>query len=427
MAEIKIKPLNSIDLEQLVIGAVLVQPHLLASVPDLRPEHFSHPLHGKVFEVAKAMRDADDRINPVTVADRMAGLPMLEDAGGKGYLTKLAATAGITAGASVANYASGIIDTYGRGQIQDALVQALNDLEASPFDQPTESIAGKIAKILDDVAHNQSAKSIKTVSDVVEEMIASAEQIGAPISTGLPRIDAALDGGLYRGNLYGFMARMKTGKTLMLAQLAYNVALANHRVLYIAGEMGARQIEARNLSRFTHERQSRFRGDSLKDPMLQQRMRAWAQKMGDSLLYQDAQGLTLSKLKAMIDSAVHLHKIEAFCLDYWQLVNPDDPRMNRTEHLDRVAQWLAETCKRHSIVGIVAGQTNREGQARFGDGLAMAADVCFDICRPDDTSSSDRWLEMRQTRYTAWNDVGSETQPSYRIAENGSHLEELPA
>jgi predicted ATP-dependent serine protease len=89
-----------------------------------------------------------------------------------------------------------------------------------------------------------------------------------------------------------------------------------------------------------------------------------------------------------------------------------------------VAQWLADYCRQQDIFCVVMGQVNREGNARGGDGLNMACDQLYEICRPENNANS-RWLEMKATRYTKWVDVGTESSPTYRISDEGTHFEQI--
>ena len=419
-------PLENLEAEQLVLGSLLLRNGGLAKIPDLQPGHFVEPVHQRLFSAIRAAWQEGQLANPVTLKAAFDSDADLKALGGAQYLARIAACAGFAV--SVVDYATALIDLHGRRELARICAETLAALEfGTVITNPVVGMAAAVAAAADGVINQQSGNRIKTCAEIVDQMIAESSKIGEPISTGYARMDEAMDGGMLRGKLYAFMARQKTGKTMVLGSLALNLALAGHKTLFIAAEMGAQEIELRNLARVTHQTQPELRKGAREDEETQQRMRNWAAKMQDHLLYASEPSLTLSRLKTLIESAVYLYRIEAVVLDYWQLVSADDPRRGKTQHLDEVAQWLAAVAKRHNIVVIVAGQTNRDGKMRDGDGLANACDLCLEICRPDDYTSRDRWLEMRQSRYTRWRDVGDEKDPSYRITENGSHMEELPA
>ncbi len=70
------------------------------------------------------------------------------------------------------------------------------------------------------------------------------------ISTGIPSLDKALGGGLYPC-IHVLGAMPATGKSTLAVQIAENVALAGHDVLYFGMEMSKEAIVSRSLSKLT--------------------------------------------------------------------------------------------------------------------------------------------------------------------------------
>lgn len=70
------------------------------------------------------------------------------------------------------------------------------------------------------------------------------------IETKFANFDAALDGGLYPG-LYVLGAISSMGKTSLMLQLADQIAAQGHNVLYFTLEMGAHELIAKSLSRYS--------------------------------------------------------------------------------------------------------------------------------------------------------------------------------
>lgn len=78
-----------------------------------------------------------------------------------------------------------------------------------------------------------------------------AASVNTPtISTGFPKLDALLDGGLYEG-LYTCGAISSLGKTTFCIQIADNVAQQGHDVLIFSLEMARSQLMAKSISRHT--------------------------------------------------------------------------------------------------------------------------------------------------------------------------------
>jgi len=84
--------------------------------------------------------------------------------------------------------------------------------------------------------------------DTFNESIRNKDK-NKPVSTGIKRLDDALDGGLYRKNLVILGAMSSLGKTTLALQIADNVALQGEDVLIFSLEMSKEELIAKSLSR----------------------------------------------------------------------------------------------------------------------------------------------------------------------------------
>lgn len=261
-----------------------------------------------------------------------------------------------------------------------------------------------------------------TDKDITLQIIEDIKSNKQPTSTGLNSLDRAMDGGLYPGKSYGFLARMKVGKTTLAATISYNLAVNNRKHLFICGEMGAKEIHQRMLARYAEAFPSAFRTDYQNNPAFQLKLVEYTRTTSESLIYQNAPGLTFDQLKDYVTTAVYKDKIEGFILDYWQLVKGKG-KTGMTEHLDEVAQWIADYSRLTGIWNITTGQHNREGEPRFGDGLKLAFDQVYTLHR-EDLSGDEAWLEMTDNRYTRWANIGSKESAGLYMIEKGPYFAE---
>src|SRR5262249_46639501 len=88
---------HNIQVEQALLGAVLLNNNVLAGIPSLQPGHFFESFHGTIFDVARTMHAAGRAANPVTLKSALPaeheiihGLTLSE------YLARLAAEATTT-------------------------------------------------------------------------------------------------------------------------------------------------------------------------------------------------------------------------------------------------------------------------------------------------------------------------------------------
>lgn len=72
-------------------------------------------------------------------------------------------------------------------------------------------------------------------------------------------------------------------------------------------------------------------------------------------------------------------------------------------------------------------QINQDGNTRGGEGIRMAFDQVYQIRgvgEKEDISVPERWLEMMDTRYTKWMNVGDTNGGGYTVHECGPYFVE---
>jgi replicative DNA helicase len=298
------------------------------------------------------------------------------------------------------------------------------------FDQRWKEIPGE-----------QSAEFLGA-SPIAQRVREATTQAVRVTSTGLPRLDAVLGGGLYGGKVYGFAGRMKGGKTMLLGTIAYNVgfgitdqerhvrAQSSAKAAYFSLEMGADENMQRLLARKMNINGELFRTEDRLEAWFQSRLEIAVKDFErSSLIFCDAPRMTLSDLEMKIGIAAMSKGIAGAFVDYQQLVTGKPPRASMAEHMDNVAQMLAEQAKAFGIWIVVAAQLNRTGEVRGSDGLLAACDALIAIHKVDPAfngAPARAWLEMLASRYTPSRDVGSADHPAYEYDNDvGPHLREL--
>tara|TARA_R110000744_G_scaffold66596_3_gene136156 strand:+ start:660 stop:1478 length:819 start_codon:yes stop_codon:yes gene_type:complete len=267
------------------------------------------------------------------------------------------------------------------------------------------------------MAKSQGYK-ITTRDEAMQMIVSQAEDDVIVSSTGMDRLDKCMGGGLYASKLYGFQARKKVGKTIIMGTMSYNLNEASIPHLWIACEMSAVEIEQRHIARALNVNPIAFlkhRDGGLKDDV-----KRYRQTAKNNITYADAYYLTISRLCELVKKAVDDHQIEGFFLDYYQLVRGD--RENRADHLEEVGQTLAGLVREHNIWCVTAAQLNQDGNTRGGEGLKLTADMVFTLHR--DKGIKEGWLEMEESRYTPYRNVGSRRDPGITLETKGLYFTE---
>jgi predicted ATP-dependent serine protease len=126
----------------------------------------------------------------------------------------------------------------------------------------------------------------------------------------------------------------------------------------------------------------------------------------------------------MVSEARYRYGVNGVILDYLQIIGGKPTRESEASHLDKVSQWLADPAKKYKIWILVLGQINQEGNTRGGEGIRLACDMCLELHR-DDISVPTAWIEMKDTRYTKWMNLGGENMPALSMNPHGQYFEEI--
>ena len=283
-------------------------------------------------------------------------------------------------------------------------------------------VAAEISRQVSDVVGVQEDGRFKDDMEITQEILDGVNQRREPYSTGIPKLDNAMGGGLQPGFSYGFAARKKTGKTILAGTISHNLSQQGIRHVFICGEDVAKEVHQRNLCRELQVVSAEFNGMA-KGMEFQKRIAAIAAQSKRACLYRKAPGLTFTQLRQIVSSAVERMNITGVILDYWQLVGGKPSGKSTAEHLDEVAQWIADYARRENLWTIVMAQINQEGNTRGGEGLRLAFDQVYQIHRPD-LGKSETSIEMMETRYTAWENIGSEEIPGLYLIQKGPYFKQ---
>lgn len=419
------EPMSDCDInhrlyEYQVLGNILLNNDLIDSLNFLKPDHFLEPYHAEVFNRMHDLRNLDEPIKPETLApffDQLNGQPFMR------YFKKSFFDSYFNE--DPIELARQVVELSKRRQLKEYLATQIRELgnQTKMFCEITSSIQGKVLKL----SSESGLAKFSTNKEIGDRILKKLDHRENPYSTGLRALDKAMDGGMFPGMCYLMAGRKKMGKTTLAGTISCNLNTANHRHLYINAEMSAEEIEQRNLARLTSSYASSFRNDYGRSEEFKNKISNKIVEINDAIVYLDAPGIPLNDLKTAVAQAVVRYGIKGFILDCLQLVGGKDPRKSQAEHQDDVGQWCATFARERNLFSIITAQVNQTGNIRGGEGVRMACDQGFEIRAPgDDPGRSERWMEMIETRYTAWADVGSKEACVLLMNDNGPFIFERP-
>lgn len=378
-------PPANIEVEQALLGAILVNNDALQVVGSLAPEHFFDPLHGSIFEAMRNLVASGKRASASLLAADFRHIRIAEDMTGAQYVARLMAEAATVADAP--SYASAIIDLATKRNLialaqkmDEAARGATADIDATQLlDQAEAELTAMRA------GHARSEATSWSIADVADQLIARAEDASCRSdaivpTTGLPDIDNALGGGYPPGTLIVFAGATGSGKTQFMASSARKTARSGWGVLIFSLELPKAQVGARIMAaEMAHAamrgQTSMTYSEAIKpkvDPKVLDQMRRARDRI-DALPIEivDTPGLTTAQIASRVklvkaQMAARGTRLGVVFVDYLGLIRPPNlkDRQKKVNELGDMALDLREMAKREEICVVALAQVNRSVHGR---------------------------------------------------------------
>lgn len=242
-------PPHSVEAEQAILGAILIEPDALNKVVDvLKPHDFYRPAHRLLFTTLCQLYETGQPVDLITVSETLKNREQLDNVGGRAYLNDLALSVLTTE--NLVYYARLVHDKATLRQ----LIRAGSEVVRVAFEEElADEAVDKAQQAVFAIAQNTVSDSLASISDIlpttyeqIEERSANRGSImGVP--TGFYDLDNYLSG-LQKSDLLILAARPSMGKTAFALNICSNVGLkARKPVLMFSLEMSKEQLVQRML------------------------------------------------------------------------------------------------------------------------------------------------------------------------------------
>ena len=380
-SEINRTPPYNLEAEQALLGAILSDNHSLEKVSEfLKPEHFSNPAHGQIYEACRTYIEQGRIADPTTIKPLFVKNEELQNVGGADYLTRLAAAA--SPGLNAGDYGRLILDRYIRRQ----LIHIGNDIVSDAFDIKLDSEAlaqiEEAEKKLYEVANEGEANGgPKPLHDALMESLAIVEKAKknpsgvSGVSTGLADVDKLM-GGLHSSDLIILAGRPAMGKTALATTIAFNAAQRfadahakgepKKSVAFFSLEMSAEQLATRILSAKTEISSHHMRLGKIDDAQFDELAAGVDLLNKIPLFVDDTPGITVTGIK---NRARRLARDKSkglglIIVDYLQLITAGGRNENRVQELSEMTRALKIMAKELNVPVIVLSQLSRMVEQR---------------------------------------------------------------
>ena len=358
----------SMEAEQSVLGAVLVEPGCLSElVEKLRPESFFRSQHKALFGEMVRMFTGGEPVDFITLleAAREAEIFQTEQEA-KVYLTHLMEIV-----PSVRNL-SAYVDIILDKQLVRNLMEISGDILSEARESGAEGhlLLDSAEQRIYDVRQGRSAKGLVSISDTLIETYDRLNKLSGDdreqylgIRTGFSAVDERI-GGLNKSDLILIAARPGMGKTSFALNIAANVAIkAKKKVAIFSLEMSSEQLTTRMLSCEACVESRRLRSGLLEGDDWT-RLAEAAQLLNKApILIDDTAGITIPEIKAKLR---RIKDLDLVIIDYLQLMSSGRHTDNRVQEVSEMTRNLKLMAKELNIPVVVLSQLSRATESRQG-------------------------------------------------------------
>ena len=326
--------------------------------------------HKAIYEVMLDLYSADKPCDELTVNEALAGSNKVDEAGGKDYVSELAAK--VPDPGNVYHYAEIVKENSLLRRLLNAshtIAASVNEREGS-----ADELSDRAEQILFDVAHKDQGGDFRPINQILDaevtrlEKLASGEIQMTGTPTGFLHLDE-LTGGFQPSNLIIVAARPSVGKSAFVANVAENVAVKTGKPVAFFS-LGMSEMEL--AQRFIASR-ARISGDQLRKGKVAKR--DWTKvikacnELEDAPLWVDeTSDLGLLDLRA---KARRLHIREEakgglglIIVDYLQLMRMDDSKSNRVEQVGQISRGLKLLANELEVPVVALSQLSRANESR---------------------------------------------------------------
>ena len=380
MLEERIPP-QSIDAEQAVLGAVLIENEAINIVSEfIAANDFYREAHRVIFSIMMNLYHEHEPIDLITIVDALKKEDKLESVGGIAYITSLANS---VATAANVKYHAKIVSEK---SVLRKLINVSTEIAGKAYegsDEVEDQLDNAEKRILE-IASNKTTSDYTAVGDMLfdaaNHLAQLAENKGqvTGLSTGFVDLDK-LTSGLQPSDFIILAARPSMGKTAFSLNLVQNVALRSHKkikerkdkpytVAFFSLEMSKEQLLHRMLCAEAQIDSQRLRNGELSE---EDWGKVWdaCNRMADAkIIINDTPGITALEMRSVARRIKAEYDLDLIVVDYLQLMQGSGKSQrsgdNRQTEVSEISRSLKALARELKVPVIALSQLSRSVEAR---------------------------------------------------------------
>ena len=329
--------------------------------------------HKAIFGVMMELYSADSPCDELTVNEALVRANQVEEAGGKNYVSELAAK--VPDPGNVSHYA----EIVQENALLRRLLNASHKIAASVNEREGDAreLSDRAEQILFDVAHKDQGSDFQPISKILDQEVerlgklASGELTMSGTPTGFKHLDE-MTGGFQPSNLIIVAARPSVGKSAFVANIAEQVAVKGKRaVAFFSLEMSEMELAQRFIASRAMISGDRLRKGKVKSDSEWKKVVKACNELNDAPLWVDeTSDLSLLDLRAKarrLDAQVEAQTgigLGMIIVDYLQLMRMDESKSSRVEQVGQISRGLKLLANELQVPVVALSQLSRANENR---------------------------------------------------------------
>jgi len=387
---------SAIDIEEVVLGAILIEKHAMLRVQDiLHSEHFYKEKHIIIFRAIENLARKNTPIDILTVVHELKITGHLEIIGGAYEVSIL--TNRVANSENIEHHVRILHQCFINRKLQELGHFTTKDAQDNSGDviDKLEKLNKRFMEIFNIFRGKRSMGARKIAQDTLKSIIATKNGDSYPaLPTGFPSLDDKIIG-LKKGDLIIIGARPSMGKTAFAINIAkYLCQTKNVKGAVFSLEMRARQLMYRLIAEDVEINVQLIEKGHLTANEIDKISNA-VNAYTDNMLIDDNSSLTVLELKVRAMRMKAEHGIKFIIIDYLQLISgPSKKYGSRENDISEISRGLKILAKDLDIPIIALSQLSREAEKRpnrkpqladlrESGAIEQDADIVLFLYRPD--------------------------------------------
>lgn len=361
-------PPNAIEIEEQVLGALLIDPYLAGEVNDfLQKEHFYDGRNALIYDAIVKLYARGLPVDSATVTQMLSDDGTLKEIGGISRIVELSML--VSSATNTKGHVQILIQKY----MQRELIRWASETLSSAYDsdEDVEDLLEKAEKGLFDLHEYKHRREMQSLEMAIHKVFSNFQDLRdnpslfSGVNTGFKKLDMMTQG-WQKGDLIILAARPSVGKTAFALTMARNMAVDGlKKVAFFSLEMPTTQLVNRLLSAESRVNAKVLRSGKFQDADWVNLLDASNRLSHAEIFLDDTSAMGVGEIRAKARRLKAESDIDIVMIDYLQLISSSSSKNgNREQEVSKISRGLKAMAKELNIPVIALSQMSRAVDSR---------------------------------------------------------------